>query len=227
MVNGEMVLNDIAQIVKTECLKTFEMRPDMNLTMGEFVVMPNHFHAIIGIGENEYNSPRGDARPCVSTNPTNDINPTGDMVSTNPTNDINPTGDMVSTNATNDINPTGDMVSTNATNDTSPTDDIVSTNATDGTIPHVETQGLASPPMQPMISIQPVISSPPMQPMIPVQRMKIPKTNLVPNPKIWHRSYVVLKLGSPKMPEESIPISPGNPVFTITSSEMTNHFIKF
>ena len=197
MVNGEMVLNDIAQIVKTECLKTFEMRPDMNLTMGEFVVMPNHFHAIIGIGENEYNSPRGDARPCVSTNPTNDINPTGDMVSTN------------------------------ATNDTSPTDDIVSTNATDGTIPHVETQGLASPPMQPMISIQPVISSPPMQPMIPVQRMKIPKTNLVPNPKIWHRSYVVLKLGSPKMPEESIPISPGNPVFTITSSEMTNHFIKF
>lgn len=27
----------------------------MNLFMGEFVVMPDHFHAIIGIGENEYN----------------------------------------------------------------------------------------------------------------------------------------------------------------------------
>ena len=31
------------------------MRPDMNLQMGEFVVMPNHFHAIIIIGENQYN----------------------------------------------------------------------------------------------------------------------------------------------------------------------------
>jgi REP element-mobilizing transposase RayT len=26
--------------------------------MGEYVVMPNHFHAIIGIGKNEYNSKR-------------------------------------------------------------------------------------------------------------------------------------------------------------------------
>jgi len=67
LVNMEMVLNAIGLIVKTEWLKTFEMRPDMNLTMGEFVVLPNHFHAIIGIAENEYNFPRGDARPCVST----------------------------------------------------------------------------------------------------------------------------------------------------------------
>jgi putative transposase len=35
------------------------MRPDMNLQMGEFVIMPNHFHAIIIIGENEYNVKRG------------------------------------------------------------------------------------------------------------------------------------------------------------------------
>ncbi len=56
VVNGEMILNDIGKIVKTEWLKTFEMRPDMNLLMGEFVIMPNHFHAIIGIGENEYNT---------------------------------------------------------------------------------------------------------------------------------------------------------------------------
>ncbi len=28
----------------------------MNLYQGEFVVMPNHFHAIIGIGENRYNT---------------------------------------------------------------------------------------------------------------------------------------------------------------------------
>ncbi|WP_199851569.1 transposase [Brumimicrobium mesophilum] len=32
------------------------MRPDMNLTMGEDVIMPNHIHAIIRIGENEFNS---------------------------------------------------------------------------------------------------------------------------------------------------------------------------
>ncbi|RZJ63788.1 MAG: hypothetical protein EOO45_20170 [Flavobacterium sp.] len=28
----------------------------MNLEMGSYIVMPNHFHAIIGIGENEYNA---------------------------------------------------------------------------------------------------------------------------------------------------------------------------
>src|SRR5690606_1594854 len=58
VVGGDMVLNDIGKIVETEWLKTFEMRPDMNLEMGQFVVMPNHFHAIIGIGENEFNSQR-------------------------------------------------------------------------------------------------------------------------------------------------------------------------
>lgn len=31
----------------------------MNLFMGEYVVMPNHFHAIIGIGDNPYNTQRG------------------------------------------------------------------------------------------------------------------------------------------------------------------------
>lgn len=54
--DGEMILSEIGEIVKTEWLKTFEMRPDMNLYMGEYVVMPNHFHAIIGIGENQYNT---------------------------------------------------------------------------------------------------------------------------------------------------------------------------
>jgi len=31
----------------------------MNLKLGVFVVMPNHFHAIIMIGENQYNRERG------------------------------------------------------------------------------------------------------------------------------------------------------------------------
>lgn len=75
---GEMILSEIGNIVYTEWLKTFEMRPDMNLYMGEFVIMPNHFHAIIGIGENQYNMGQdlndernvmieGDAKHCVST----------------------------------------------------------------------------------------------------------------------------------------------------------------
>ncbi|MBK6263684.1 hypothetical protein JKA74_01450 [Marivirga sp. S37H4] len=82
--NGEMILNDLGKIVETEWEKTFELRPDMNLYMGEYIVMPNHFHGIIGIGENEYNTlgtDRGtirgrDAMNCVSTvTTTTDNNP--------------------------------------------------------------------------------------------------------------------------------------------------------
>ena len=56
VVNGAMQLSVIGRIVEMEWLKTFELRPDMNLIRGEYVVMPNHFHAIIGIGENIYNA---------------------------------------------------------------------------------------------------------------------------------------------------------------------------
>lgn len=61
----------------------------MNLLLDEFVVMPNHFHGIIIIGENEYNTQRGthgrDARSCVSTTnePTNPINPTAPTANNN------------------------------------------------------------------------------------------------------------------------------------------------
>lgn len=78
--NGKIELSDIGKIVENEWLKTFEMRPDMNLEIGEFAIMPNHFHAIIGIGGNEYNMGnnemrnrtdampnRTDAMHCVST----------------------------------------------------------------------------------------------------------------------------------------------------------------
>ena len=51
-------LSSIGDIVQSEWLKTFDLRQDMNLWMGEYVVMPNHFHAIIGIGENRYNTER-------------------------------------------------------------------------------------------------------------------------------------------------------------------------
>ncbi len=53
--NGEMILSELGKIAHQEWLNTFDLRPDMNLTMGEFIIMPDHFHAIISIGENEYN----------------------------------------------------------------------------------------------------------------------------------------------------------------------------
>ena len=54
--NGEMNFSEIGKIVETEWIKTPEMRFDMNLELCEFVIMPNHFHAIIIIGKNEYNA---------------------------------------------------------------------------------------------------------------------------------------------------------------------------
>ena len=56
IVDGKMVLNEIGEIVCDEWSKTPKIRPDMNLTMVEFVVMPNHIHGIIYIGENEFNT---------------------------------------------------------------------------------------------------------------------------------------------------------------------------
>ena len=64
--NHEMVLNQLGKTVKTEWEKTPAERPDMNLELFEFVVMPNHFHGIIMIGENEYNTRFRDARHRVS-----------------------------------------------------------------------------------------------------------------------------------------------------------------
>lgn len=66
---------ELGKIAQSEWYKSIEMRPDMNLELGEFVVMPNHIHGIIMIGENEYNTPmdtsldtlRRDAMHCVST----------------------------------------------------------------------------------------------------------------------------------------------------------------
>ena len=64
IIDGEMQLSQIGEIVESEWIKTFEMRPDMNLRMDKYVVMPNHFHAIIIIGENRYNTHCGNAMPC-------------------------------------------------------------------------------------------------------------------------------------------------------------------
>jgi len=52
----EMILNDAGKIVEEEWLSTQSMRADMNIELEIFTVMPNHFHAIISIGQNEFNS---------------------------------------------------------------------------------------------------------------------------------------------------------------------------
>src|SRR5262245_47464410 len=53
--NQEMQLSEIGKIVKQEWVKTPNIRRDMNLQLGEFQVMPNHFHGIISIGQNQFN----------------------------------------------------------------------------------------------------------------------------------------------------------------------------
>ena len=57
--NAEMHLSELGQIANQEWLDTPEIRPDMNLELGDFVVMPDHFHGIMIIGGNPYNDTRG------------------------------------------------------------------------------------------------------------------------------------------------------------------------
>jgi hypothetical protein len=47
IVDGKMVLNDFGEIATNEWFKSFEMRAELSL--GEFVLMPNHLHAIVGL----------------------------------------------------------------------------------------------------------------------------------------------------------------------------------
>ena len=43
----EVILSELGMFAEEEWLKTAALRPEVEL--GEFVIMPNHFHAIIGI----------------------------------------------------------------------------------------------------------------------------------------------------------------------------------
>ncbi len=53
--NGEMELSELGICLHNQLLKTPTMRPDMNIIIDEFVIMPDHLHAIIIIGNNRYN----------------------------------------------------------------------------------------------------------------------------------------------------------------------------
>jgi REP element-mobilizing transposase RayT len=65
IVDSEMRMNDFGRIVEAEWIKSAEMRAEIEL--GEFVVMPNHFHGIVHIvGDGRGDRRRGD-RPVAPT----------------------------------------------------------------------------------------------------------------------------------------------------------------
>jgi len=92
--NGTMILSEIGECLFNEWLRTPLVRPDMNITLDAFVVMPDHFHAIIYIGPNTYNvtSPRPGCRNAmhgVSTTVRNGVSTTiRNGVSTDASNDL-------------------------------------------------------------------------------------------------------------------------------------------
>lgn len=47
IINGELFLNPLGEIAKEEWAKTPEIRD--NISLGEFIIMPNHMHGIISI----------------------------------------------------------------------------------------------------------------------------------------------------------------------------------
>ena len=68
--NGEMRLSEVGKCLMEQIEKTSQMRPDMNIDIPLFVIMPNQVHLVIFIGNNEYNAVpvhRRDAMHCVST----------------------------------------------------------------------------------------------------------------------------------------------------------------
>ncbi len=54
--NGKMILSEIGKIARDEWFKTPEIRPDMHIILDAFIVMPNHIHGIIFIGQNKFNT---------------------------------------------------------------------------------------------------------------------------------------------------------------------------
>ena len=67
--NGEMILNEYGQIAFNEWVKTPQLRP--NIELGEFIIMPNHFHGIIQIGMGELDSPNISPKNTPNNSPEN------------------------------------------------------------------------------------------------------------------------------------------------------------
>lgn len=56
IVDGEMKHSNLGNKVYEEWAKIPMIRPDMNIIIDEFTIMPNHFHGIIGIDRNKHNT---------------------------------------------------------------------------------------------------------------------------------------------------------------------------
>ncbi len=54
--DGIMHKTPLGEFAEGSWKRTAELRPGMNIWLGEFVLMPDHFHAVIFIGNNEYNT---------------------------------------------------------------------------------------------------------------------------------------------------------------------------
>ena len=55
--DGVITLSMIGEYLNQQILSTPEVRPDMNLEIPTFTIMPNHVHLLVVIGENVYNTP--------------------------------------------------------------------------------------------------------------------------------------------------------------------------
>lgn len=53
VIDGEMVLSEFGEIARKEWLRTGELRQKVEINDNEFCVMPNHFHGIIWIFDND------------------------------------------------------------------------------------------------------------------------------------------------------------------------------
>ena len=72
--DGKVILNELGKEVVYQWELTVSLRKSMNLELDEFVVMPNHFHGIIGIGRNEFNSYHDQLFNFRNSNESQDIN---------------------------------------------------------------------------------------------------------------------------------------------------------
>jgi len=80
IINYKMILTEIGEYLHEQIIKTPEMRPDMNLEIPLFVIMPDHVHLIVSIGNNQYNcgdkihNNCGGAMHCASTTTIESLN---------------------------------------------------------------------------------------------------------------------------------------------------------
>lgn len=71
--NKEVILNELGLIAKNEWIKTKFIRKDMNVKIGEFIIMPNHVHGLIQINKNPYNCRDAMHRVCTSNDKNNQL----------------------------------------------------------------------------------------------------------------------------------------------------------